>query len=159
MGLCCCQMHRRKGSLGGYRYVAKRHRANGQTVVMPLSKLLNGPQSGGATATQPQNTSNSDIPVSDLLDHDHGTPVQHTSAYYASKAAELAQWEKLRPALLQSAFDRSAPTSTCLMCESVCTNIVMCDDCGPAYSLCPTCAEADHKLRPLHSLTIWRVSI
>jgi hypothetical protein len=40
------QMDRRKGdSLGGCRYQAKRHRANGETIVMPLDRLIHGEKS------------------------------------------------------------------------------------------------------------------
>ena len=173
------QMDRRKGdSLGGCRYQAKRHRANGETIVMPLDRLIHGEKS----CNPPQSTVAAE---SSEIAHfpDPPSPGQAPSAYYIGKAKQISAWEKLRPGIQQAAFDRSAPLNackkcsvtcqdkvlcggckpcssvchTCAQCLEICKHPVICDDCGPCYSVCRTCAEKDHKLRPLHTMMIWTV--
>jgi len=128
-------MHRRKGSVGGFRYVVKRHRANGQTLTIPLVNVVHhvtadADDAATASSTVLQST------TTDLLavDQDPPSPVHPPSTYYANKAAQLAEWKRLRSSMLQSAFDREGPSTMCVLCETVCDTIVTCDECGPAYT-------------------------
>jgi len=152
-------MQRRKSKLGGHRYVAKIHKSTGKTVTKLLSDVLYG------SSTASSSFSNTNVgPTAALLQQteelNQDPDAEQTSKYYKAKSIQQAQWEKMRPALMQVAFERSAPvTKTCGLCHCACDNLVCCDDCGPTYFVCDNCAQRDHQLRPFHSLSVWTVSL
>jgi hypothetical protein len=159
-------MHRvkRKGKLSGHQYVVKKHKGDGKTVSVPLSKVVYG--STGRKPAKPADSRNVlTDPPPDAPDNEEDCDSRKTANltdYSAAKRQQLAEWASLRPRLLSAAFNYACPpTSSCQLCppeSSQCCNLVACPDCGPAYFACPSCAQRDHKLRPLHAMRIWTVS-
>jgi len=149
------KIHHRKSKLGGHRFVATIRKSTGKIVKRQLSDVLFGPATCSSSHFGPTAAS---VLQQHAVDQVPDKPT--TSKYYIAKSIQMAQWEKIRPTLMQAAFDSAAPVTTkCALCQQDCPNIVVCDSCGPTYFVCETCAHADHRLRPFHSLCIWTVSI
>lgn len=80
--------------------------------------------------------------------------------YYRYKQKELSAWQDQRQSIVQTLFEREAPllpSSLCCNCNQLCVEQTKCEDCGPLYVSCKSCAAADHVFRPFHRLRIWKV--
>jgi len=154
---------KRKGKLSCHSLFIKKHKGPGETITVPLCDVLCGKHNeDGPKVTNKQ------VFCTALTGHSNESPVpddedetpDKRSRYNATKSIQMAEWNRLRNGLLTAAFCHASPqTSMCHLCDSDCSNIICCNDCGPMYFVCQSCAEQDHIWRPLHKLQIWTVSI
>ena len=146
-----------------------RVRADGKKVTdVPLSEVygtsssstatgnLNGDDHARAPCHSPGITVSAFIaPETD--DMEDMTPM---SSHLEAKLATVNAWQSLRNDLAVCAHELASPAvRECVVCATATSEIVKCDDCGPAYFVCGSCAISDHRHRPLHTMFMWKVRI
>ena len=70
-------------------------------------------------------------------------------------------WEALREPALSTYFEAQAPMSKiCIMCDEKCDHPILCDQCGPLFIACPSCASKSHSTYAIfHKPRIWKVTL
>ena len=85
--------------------------------------------------------------------------IDSQSKYISKKQQQKENWDILHEKFLSVFSEESCPaTDTCSLCGCHCTDIILCQECGPTAYFCDKCCRNHHRNSWFHQPKKWTVS-